>query len=229
MTDINERLYREHDRFLSGKGGPCSCCGQAKGFAWSDREEINTGFGSNFDGTHFLWLDDDEETRPTGFICDQCIERLKSRHAIEEYLSDIWGPNGGLSDRGRAVAYGLGVRRMQAILNLPADENDMVSPEVLARLPFSLRRRRRSVDRSLKHTELVTRTLWLTISDEIPESTGRRDALIHAALGLPFDDEAVKETIALRELARKEWLRNTVDDATLFAELEHDRVQWPDG
>lgn len=228
MTDVDERLYREHDRFLSGEGGSCSCCGQADAFAWSDREEIDTGYGSNFDGTHFLWLDDDEASRPTGFICDQCIERLKSGHAIEEHFSEIWGPNGGLSDKGRAVAYGLGVRRMQAILKLAVDENGMVMPEALARLPFSLRRRRRSVDRSLEHTELVTRTLGLTISDEMPESTGRRDALVHAALGLPFDDEAVKETIGLRELARKEWLRNTVDDATLFAELEREREQRPE-
>lgn len=227
MAALDEWLYREHDRFLSGESGSCSCCGQADAFAWSDREEIDTGFGSNFDGTHFLWLDDDETSRPTGFICDQCIERLKSGHVIEEYISEIWGPNGGLSDKGRAVAYGLGVRRMQAILNLTADENGMVTPETLARLPFSLGRRRRSVDRSLKHTELVTRTLWLTISDEIPESTGRRDALVHAALGLPFDDEAVKETIGLREIARKEWLRNKVDDATLFAALERERVQRP--
>lgn len=202
MTE--NHLLHEYDRFRTGKKESCSRCNAQRAFAFAFDEEINVGCPSRYDTMHFLWLDQQPEQRPTGFICDQCIDQLIGEGRIEAYFSDMNGPVPDLSEKGAAVAYALGVRRMQAILRLPANEDGEVMPVSLSRLPLSLVPKHRS--RMVKQVELVTGFSAGSTIETDPEGAGRRDALVRAALGLPFDtdiDDTAKQW-ARKRSQRKE-------------------------
>ncbi|TKT69781.1 hypothetical protein [Aquamicrobium sp. LC103] len=172
----------EYDRFLSGLGGDCVLCGSKKAFAWLDKDEIDAGYESRHETTHFIWLGEDTGDRPQGFVCDACIDRLVLDERIEAYYSDLNGPLADISNKAALKAHELGAQRMRALLALPFDASGLVSPEAFAALPPALRCYGGNEPAPIWN--IILDFVGYTASRDDPEGSGRQHALARAAIGM---------------------------------------------
>lgn len=212
-----EDLLDLHDRFLEGAPGSCAICA-AQAFAWVDPQEIDCHCQSRYDAWHFLWLDA-EGVRPHGYICDDCIDRLKQQGRIECYYTEMGGPKDELSDAGAIVAFQLGAARMKAVLALKPDVAGVVQAAARDALPFTMLGCRGRY-RPLPHWQLIEYEGRVGSRYGDPETAGRHHGLVKAASGLTeqtdFSAEAQEWVAAEKQCRAREIERIDVDE--LFQE-----------
>jgi hypothetical protein len=174
-------MQTEYAKFRVGKSGWCFRCGSGHSYGWSEDGVVETASSSKYEMIHFVWLTSPQPLGTVGFVCDDCISMLVSEGNIEAYYSDLDGPMPGISSKARQAAYELGVRQMCAFLALPVREDGTVAIGSFADLPSTLQTFQSPTPRHI--LEIVAEVLGQESTELDPQTRGRYDAVISAALG----------------------------------------------
>jgi hypothetical protein len=111
-----------HQRFwnLQMRYDPCVHCGAENCGGLATEEEIDTGYGSRFDGTHFAWVEQ-ASGRAEGPVCDACIDRMLAAGEILAFKDDQGSLLAEtLPPAAAKAAFMLGARRMLALTAVAA-------------------------------------------------------------------------------------------------------------
>ena len=75
----------------------CATCGGKAGDSDNSGVMVHGGYGSTrYDTSHLIWVVRGEDVFPSGFICDDCIDRAVAKGDLEEFASSLGGPDVGL-------------------------------------------------------------------------------------------------------------------------------------